>query len=753
MKPTARTLSLALLALCSCAAPQQDTASEKRGSDAFFLPAQPGGGAAGAPTYLLSGGTPPADPAGKRAMEIADFYKCAALGAPALSPDGTHVTFAVKHYDFEAGKTWSEVWMMKSDGSEQRQMTAGRNNDTEPQFTPDGKAIAFVSTRSGEAQVWTIPVDGGEPSKLTGFAGGLGGPVWSPDGKWIACTADLFPECGIDEAAQKRISDGLEKGKLKVHVADDLYYRHWTSWADGRRTHILLVDAASGKVVKDLTPGNFESPIFMLGGGRGYTFSPDGKELCYVSNHDQDEACSTNADLWTVSVDGAIKETSARNLTAKNKGWDGAPLYSPDGKSIAFISQATPAYESDLKRLALLDRQSGAVTYLTDAKVFDNWIDDFRWTKDSQELVFEAEVHGRTPLYRISAKGGQPTEQLVHSFLGGWELTPDGQGAVYCRRSIGEPAEIFTARFAPAKGVAASGTDKQRLTKFNAAIEAEVDFRPAQEYWFEGDGQKVHCFLVTPHGFDPAKKYPLILNVHGGPQSQWADSFRGDWQVYPAKGYVVAFCNPTGSTGYGQALTDGIARDWGGRVYRDLMKVTDQLEQLPFVDPKRVGVMGWSYGGYMTMWMQGHTERYKCIASMMGVYDLEAEYGATEELWFPEHDFGGTPWSSGDYKKWSPSEFVKNFKTPALVISGELDYRVPYTLSLAYYTALRKMNVPARLVILPNAGHWPAWHEMAFYYDAHLDFFHKYLGGEPAPYDVTAYSRNLQFDKPVPPKP
>jgi len=748
MNAYARTLLLPLLALVACAAPRAASESVALPGEGLHLAS-----GSGSPTWQVSGGTKPADPAGKRAMEIADFYKCATLSAPALSPDGALVACAVKRYELEAGKTWSEVWMMKADGSEQRQMTSGRNNDTEPQFTPDGKRICFVSTRSGEAQLWTIPIDGGEPSKLTSFAGGLGGPVWSPDGKWIACTADLFPECGIDEAAQKKISEGLEKGKLKVHVADDLYYRHWTSWADGRRTHILLVDAESGKVVKDMTPGNFESPIFQLGGGRGYAFSPDSKELCYVSNHDKDEACSTNADLWTVPVEGAISETSARNLTAKNKGWDGAPLYSPDGKSIAFISQATPGYESDLKRLALVDRGSGSVSYLTDQKVFDNWIDDFRWAQDSQSIVFEAEVHGRTPLFRISVKNGSVTDQLVHSVLGGWELRPDGLGVIYARRSINEPAELFSAGFAPASGTRSAGTDKRCLTSFNSEIAAQVDFRPAQEYWFEGDGQKIHCFLVTPHGFDATKKYPLILNVHGGPQSQWADSFRGDWQVYPAKGYVVAFCNPTGSTGYGQALTDGIARDWGGRVYRDLMKVTDQLEKLPFVDAKRMGVMGWSYGGYMAMWMQGHTDRFACNAAMMGVYDLEAEYGATEELWFPEHDFGGTPWTSDDYQKWSPSNFVKNFKTPALVITGELDYRVPYTLSLAYYTALRKMNVPARLIVLPNAGHWPAWHEMAFYFNAHLDFFHKYLGGEPAPYDVTAHSRNLQFEKPAPPKP
>ncbi len=753
MKPIHRLGTLSLLALAACAAPaaQHESAhaaaqagAGARASDSFFLPAKPGAEAEARE----------AQAAKKRAMEIADFYKCATVSAPALSKDGAHVAFGVRRYEFEAGKSWSEIWMMKADGSDLRQMTAGRNNDTEPQFTPDGKQLLFVSTRSGEPQLWLIPDVGGEPRKLTEFAGGLGGPLVSPDGKWIACTADVFPECGIDEACNKRSSEGLEKGKLKVHVADDLYYRHWTSWADGRRTHILLVDAASGKVEKDLTPGAWEAPIFELGGGRGFTFSPDSKELCYVSNHDKNEACSTNADLWVVPLEGAIGETSARNLTAKNKGWDGAPLYSPDGKSIAFISQATPAYESDLKRLALVDRKSGAVTCLTDAKSFDNWIDDFRWAPDSQSLVFQAQLHGRNPLFRIAAKGGAPVEQLVHGFIAGWELGADGQSAIYGHRAIGEPSEICSAHFAPAEGARDAGLHKTRLTQFNAALEGEVDFRPAEEYWFEGDaGHKVHCFLVKPHGFDASKKYPLILNVHGGPQSQWADSFRGDWQVYPAKGYVVAFCNPTGSTGYGQEFTDGITGDWGGRVFRDLMKVTDQLEELPFVDKQRMGVMGWSYGGYMTMWMQGHTTRFQCIASMMGVYDPRAEYGATEELWFPEHDFRGTPWTSSDYETWSPANFVKNFQTPALVVTGELDYRVPYTQSLEYYTALRKMGVPARLVVLPNAGHWPAWHEMAFYYNAHLDFFHKYLGGGAAPYDVKEYSRNLQFEKKSPPKP
>jgi dipeptidyl aminopeptidase/acylaminoacyl peptidase len=710
---------------------------------------------------------------GKRAFEIADFYRCAAVGAPNVSKNGMRVAFSVKRYELEAGKSGSVIWMMGPDGSNLRQMTSAEHNDTDPRLSPDGAQLLFVSDRSGSSQLWVMPIDGGEPKQLTKFGPGVSNPEWSPDGRYVGVTADIYPDCGIDEACNQKIADAREKGKLKVHVTDELLYRHWTGWRDGTRTHVLLVDAGGGKSVKDMTPGKWESPTFSLG-GRGFAFSPDGKELCYVSNHDADEASSTNADLWVVPVDGEITEKTAVNLTAGNHGWDSEPLYSPDGKWIAYISQQTPAYESDLKRLAVYDREKKTTRYLTDRKIFDDWVNDMRWAGDSKSIVFQAEHRGRNPLFRIDIEHGKPELLLTHGFIAAWELLPGGRGIVYTHRSISEPLELFRLSFMESDGKSAA-VDKtiessspngppthvtgwlrtvvsyeggMRLTAFNKTVEDEVDIRPAEELWIPGDGSyRVHCFLVKPHGFDSSKKYPLILNVHGGPQSQWEDSFRGDWQVYPGKGYVVAFCNPTGSTGYGQDLTDGIAGDWGGRVYRDLMKVEDELEKLPYVDKDRTGLMGWSYGGYMTMWMQGHTTRFKCIASMMGVYDLEAMYGSTEELWFPEHDLKGTPWTSEEYAKWSPCKFVKNFKTPALVITGEKDYRVPYTQSLEYYTGLKKMGVPARLVVYPNAGHWPSWNEMAFYYDAHLDFFHQYLGGEPAPWKVEDFGNNLAFEK------
>ncbi len=677
-----------------------------------------------------------ATPEEPRAFEIADYYRTAFVGAPAVSSSGSRAVFSVRRYDFEAGETWTELWSMSADGSGLRQLTHGRHMDSGPVFAPDGERIVFTSDRAEGRQLFVMPLDGGEPRQLTDWPAGVADPVWSPDGKYLAVTSEVYPECGADADCNAGIAKDRAGGKLSVHVADELLYRHWTGWRDGRYAHVLLVDAETGAVLRDLTPGAFDSPVFSLGGGPGYAFAPDGKTLCFVSNRDGDQAESTNADLWEVSLEDA--EAEPRNLTTANRGWDGAPAYSPDGAHIAFLSQQTPGYESDLRRVALLERASGKVRYLTSRQGFDQMADAVAWAPDGATLYFQAEELGRTPLYRVPAvpANGERIE-LVHrdATIDGWELTPDGSAILYSRRAVGAPPEIFR--------VAAAGGEAQRLTRFNADLEAEVDIRPAEEMWVRGeDGTRIHVFLVKPHGFDPVRKYPLILNVHGGPQSQWTDGYRGDWQVYPGKGYVVAFANPTGSTGYGQEFLDGIACDWGGRVYRDLMKVTDALEQLPYVDAGRMGAMGWSYGGYMMMWFQGHTERFLCQASMMGLFDLPSFYGATEELWFPEKDLCGTPWTSEHYRRWSPSEHVENFGTPALVVTGELDYRVPYTQSLMYFTALQKQGVPSRLVVFPGAGHWPAWHEMAFYYNAHLDWFHQWLGGEPAPYDVMDYARN-----------
>ncbi|NOZ79588.1 MAG: S9 family peptidase [Acidobacteria bacterium] len=686
----------------------------------------------------IAGATAPAAQGAKRAFAISDYYKTAFIGGPQVTDDGTLVAFTVRRFELEKGENWSEIWVMAPDGSHQRQMTFGHHHDGTPIFSPDGTKLLFVSDRSGKTpQLYVMTVNGGEPRKLTSWPLGVSHPVYSPDGKWIAVTSRVYPECGADAECNETTFKDWTGGKLKAHMATRLLYRHWTTWRDGRYSHILLVDAATGKVVRDLTPGMYDSPTFSLEGETGYAFSPDSTELCYVSNHDPHPESSTNSDLWVVPVAAAKADIKPVDITSANHGWDGSPVYSPDGRFIAYRSQQTPGYESDLFRIAVYDRQKKVSRYLTNRSTFDNWIDDIAWGPADRAIYFQAEVTGENPLFKIDPATGKITKLFGDGTIQEWHVLGNGR-VIYTRRTVGEPPEIFSA--------APDGTHRVRLTTFNLKLEQEVDIRPAEVMWVQGAGNyKVQVFIIKPHDFDPAKKYPLILNVHGGPQQQWTDGYRGDWQIYPGKGYVVAFANPTGSPGYGQDFVDAIRGDWGGRVFRDLMKVTDALEKLPYVDPNRMGAMGWSYGGYMMMWFEGHTTRFKAIASMMGVYDLRAMFSSTEELWFPEHDLEGKPWTSKDYSLWSPSNYVTRFKTPCQVITGEQDFRVPYTQSLEFFTDLQEMGVPSRLIVFSHACHWPSWYEMAFYYDLHLDWFHRWLGGGAAPWDPQKFLRNEVF--------
>ena len=671
----------------------------------------------------------------KRAFSIEDLYRVKAIGEVHLSPDGKTVAYTVSTSDLPRAKRVTQIWLMDADGSNPRQVTQGDKSSTSPLFSPDGKWLAFISSKEGAPNLYAMPTTGGEAHRVTNVSTGVSDPLWSPDSKWIAFSTDVYPECNGDDACNKRISETWSGGPLKAHMADTLLYRHWTEWKDGQRTHIFLADAASGST-RDLTPGDFDSPAFQIGGPVQYDFSPDGSEFVYASNHDKDPQSSTNNDLWLIS----LKDPAAapRNITAANPAYDGSPKYSPDGRYIAYRMQKQPRYESDLFRLALYDRKTGQSTVLTES--YRDWIDEFQWTADSRVIYFSGPVKGQTPIQRLDVSTRAVSTVLADATILAFDIS--GDRLVYARSAVGAPVEIYSAAISGGRAATPS-----RLTSINQAFAAEVDVRPAEQTWVDGaDGKKVHVFIVKPHDFDPSKKYPVIINVHGGPQSQWADAFRGDWQVYPGAGYVVVFPNPHGSTGYGQDYTAAISGDWAGKVYDDVMKVTDAVAKLPYVDPNRMGAMGWSYGGYFMNWLEGHSERFKAIATMMGIFDTRAFYGATEELWFPEWDLKGQPWNSDQYEKVNPANYVKNFKTPCLVISGERDYRVPYTQSLAMFTALQKMGVPSRLLIYSNAGHWPSWYEMALYYTAHLEWFQKYLGGGGPQWTTEQFLRNQVFD-------
>lgn len=659
----------------------------------------------------------------KRAFTITDIYRVQYASSPTVSARG-QLAYGVTRQDLSRQRSYSDI------------LVNGKavTNDSAsfgPQWSADGQTLYYTSYAGGSSQVYKW--EKGQSTRLTDYALGVQGAVVSPNGRYIAFAAEVDPQIGgADGKAQKAALDDRAKNPLQAHIADELLYRHWTDYSDGRFWHIIVYDIQQ-KTYTDVTPGKFHSPVFSPSGPSGFVFSPDSKELCYVSNHDAHPEASTNCDLWVVPVTGG----EARCLTADNKAWDGSPQYSPDGRYIAYRFQRTPSYESDRFILALIDRATGQKRVLTEH--FDNWVDDYKWSADSRSIYFLGEVRGYEPLYSVSVSDGKIRSLLPHRAIG--SFCADGKGGFYYTYSTtGKPSALYHAD--------KRGRETQ-VTHLNDALEQEVDIRPSETLWVRGaEGDSVEVFIVKPHGFDPSKRYPLIINVHGGPQMQWMDSFRPDWQVYPGAGYVVAYPNPHGSTGYGQKFCRDISGSWGGRPFVDVMCATDALAQLAYVDSTRMGAMGWSYGGYFMNWLQGHTRRFKCLASMMGLFDLRSMWGATEELWFPNFDLEGQPWNSPLYKKWSPSEFVKNFATPTLVLTGERDYRVPYTQGLQYFTTLQTLGIPSRLIVFTNDGHWPSsLKSMPLYYNAHLEWFHKYLGGAPAPWNSEEMVKSGKFFK------
>ena len=683
-----------------------------------------------------------ASAAGTRAVTLADLYRVRGVAEPAIAPDGRSVAFAVTTTDLPAIQRRTRLWRVDADGGNARALTLTDKRDSSPAFSPDGRVLAFLSTRSGDPQVFFLPTAGGEAEKKTDVPGGVGAFRFSPDGRRLVLTAEVWPECGADAACSRKKDEAMEKGKMKAYVADRLLFRHWEAWEDGKRTHVLVLDLADAKApLRDLTPGDFDSPAFVVGGGADFDVSPDGRELVFTSNRDPQPASSTNCDLWVVPMDGSPETlASPKSITAENRAFDGSPRYSPDGRTIAYRMQRVPGYESDRSVLALYDRAAGTSRVVTES--LDARVNHFRFAPDGKRILFTADVQGRTPLHSLDLTTGRISVVSGVGHVDAFEVSSDGAWAAVARRRMHLPTELHRVALS-GPGV---GSDRA-LTTENQALLDEVDFRPMEEVFVDSpSGKRIQVLLVKPHGFDPGKKYPTIVNVHGGPQTQWADAFRGDAQIYPGAGYVVAFPNPHGSTGWGQDFTAAISRDWDGKVMQDLTAVTDWLAAQPWVDKDRMGAMGWSWGGYAVMWLAGHTDRFKALASMMGVYDLRSMYSSTEELWFPEWDLGGTPWQNPEgYRKQSPSSYVTRFKTPTLVLTGQKDFRVPYTQSLSFFTDLQKMGVPSRLVVFEGSGHWPGWYDMVLYYAAHLDWFHRYLGGEPSPWDPRALARNAVF--------
>ncbi|HEY0431373.1 MAG TPA: S9 family peptidase, partial [Pyrinomonadaceae bacterium] len=492
-----------------------------------------------------------------------------------------------------------------------------------------------------------------------------------------------------------------EKSKVKAHITTRLLFRHWDEWRDVKRTHVFVVSNKGG-AARDVTAGDFDSPPYAASTGVDFAFSPDSRELAYLRNPDKVEAISTNSDIYVVpvSLDGP-----AKNITASNRGYEAGPIYTHDGKYIIYRSQATAGFEADRWRLMAYNRATG--TSVEIAKKFDLQVEEAVLSPDGNYVYFIAGERGRLPIYRVPLGGAEPQKLVPNVSASGLQITPDGKSLVFLNSSMAAPAEVYRAD--------ADGSNLSALTNANKDQMAPFGLRNAEEVeWTGALGKKIHGFIVKPANFDPNKKYPLAVIIHGGPQSAFNDSWGYRWnpQVWAGNGYVAFLPNPRGSTGYGQQFINEISGDWGGKAYVDIMNgVADVLRRNTFIDRNRIGAAGASYGGYMINWIEGHNTdrrfRFKVLVSHDGVYNLESMYGATEELWFTDWEFKGTPWTNpAMYARWSPNKHVKNFKTPILIVHGELDYRVPFGEGLQLFTAVQRMGIDSKLLTFPDEGHW-----------------------------------------------
>jgi dipeptidyl aminopeptidase/acylaminoacyl peptidase len=670
---------------------------------------------------LLAGGLAvSAQEATKHVITFDDLIKMHRIAEPQVSPDGKWVAYTVSTPDMDANRGASNIWLVATSGGGEIQLTQS-GHDSSPVWSPDGKTLAFLSSRSGDSQVYLLSMEGGEAHALTKISTGADLVKWSPDGKTIAFTSSVYPDCKDDDCNSKRDAE-KEKSKVKAHVAEHLLYRHWTHWNDGKRSHLFVVSADGSAAPRDLTFGaNYDVPPDERSGPGDIDFSPDGKEICFTAVTDKMEAISTNGDLFIVPVAGG----EPRRITTQ-PGFDGNPVYSPDGKSIAYHAQLVAEYEADRWRVMLYDRQTEKNENLSEG--FDSSAEELAWSADSKTIYFTAENETQKPIYVMAARAGaEPKKIVADTYNGAISFSHDGKTLVFARTSLKMPAEVFAS--------ASDGSNARQLTHQNDAILAALEMNAPETFWFDGaEGTKVQAMLIRPPKFDATKKYPLLVVLHGGPQTMWSNAWGYRWnaQVFSGAGYVTLMINRRGSTGYGQKFTDAITNDWGGKAYVDVMNGVDfTLKKYSFVDGTRMAAAGGSYGGYMADWIATHTGRFKAIVSHASVYDKTSMF-ATEELWFEEHDMQGTPWTNPEsYKKWSPSTYAGDlgkFKTPTLVFAGERDYRVPYTQSLELFSALQRQGVPSKLVVFPDEGHWILKPQNSqFWYKTFLDWLAMYV--------------------------
>jgi len=618
----------------------------------------------------------------RRAIRFEDYIALKAVSDPQLSPDGKWVAYTVAAPSLQDNRNVSRVWVVEVATGRSRQVTNGPGSDRQPRWSPDGKTLAFVSTRENGAQVWLLPIAGGDARKVSSLAEGASDPLWLPDGSGLLVVSD------IKWPANQEIDQRNGQYPTEAKIWTGLMWRHWDDFRAGKRQHLFRVDVATGKDT-DLTPVDHDVPAIATGGDGDVTVSPDGKDILIAMHNDSTVADNTNVDIY--AVDGPV----LRQITTSS-GADNTPRYSPDNRWATYLSMERAGFEADRIRLMIADRHAGRPAPVDATAGWNLSIGSYSWCPNSKCVYAVVEERGRDNIYRIDVPGFKRARVVTGGVNTAVQVAPDNKTLVYLHQTNTQPAEVWV-----------SG---KALTHHNDSALATLDLPALEEFGFVGAlGDSVFGWLQKPPGFDPARRYPLIYLIHGGPQGAWTDSWGPRWnnQMFAARGFVVAEVNFHGSTGYGQKFTDAISQHWGDYPYEDLMKGVDAVARLSYVDSTRMGAAGASYGGYMIYWIAGHTNRFKVLVSHDGVFNTVSMAGSTEELWFTDWEFGGPVYQNRAlYEKWSPLNHVTDWKTPLLVVHSQLDYRVDLSEGYQAFTAAKRMGIDSKFLYFPDEGHW-----------------------------------------------
>lgn len=654
-------------------------------------------------------------PQSKRAISVDDLWAMKRIGSYDISPDGKTIAFSLTSFTFEANKGNTDIYLINTDGNNLRPFRNSDKNESEPKFSPDGKSIAY--TMGG--QIYVAGLDGKGERQLTNIYTGASGIKWSKDGKKILFTSFVYPDCTTQQCNEE-IDQAREESKVKAKVFDQLMYRHWNDWRGDKRSHLFMLDVETGNF-SDLTEGNKEDvPPPALGSSNDYSLSPDGNEVAFTMNPEFSKAISTNNEIYLLS----LTVPSSPKLISVSKGVDCQPVYSPDGKHLAWTSMKRAGFEADKKDIILSERKSGKMKNLTEDA--DLSVDDFIWSPNSQHIYFNADNEIYKSIYKLDLESGNVDLFHKENYNTGISISKDGGTIYFLKQRSNMPAEIYSL------STDGKNTLKQ-VTHINNDVLANLETNSVETFWSDGaEGAKVQSILVKPPFFDPNKKYPMIFLIHGGPQGSWSDNFHYRWnyQMFASQGYVVVAPNPRGSTGYGQKFTDEISGDWAGKVYIDLMNAYDYaVKNFSFIDGNNTFAAGASYGGYMINWIAGHTDKFNALVSHAGVFNLESMYGTTEELWFPEWEYGGTPWDKREvYEKWSPHRYIHNAKTPVLVVHGAYDFRVSEEQAFQLFTSLQRLGVESKFLYFPDETHFVAKPQNSrLWWETVYGWFNKFL--------------------------